>query len=141
MDKNQNILIIVVVALTIIGGIAYFLKTSADAAEKVRDELNLIVEPMLVDISSTWHPKTFYKYSSSELKSWLKENGWDEVNRYSQLGKMTKYYGIKDFNMWQDEADIAYFADFENGKARVELSLLKSENKWYIQNLEINPAN
>ena len=140
MERSHKIAIILVIVTIVICVFVYFSMYAAKTALETKNDLDQVVNEILSDISEDWSHEAFLLHATPELKIWLEYNGWTELDKYGQLGKMTKYIGITDFKSTDDDATLTTLANFENGDAKLIMYIMNLNDHWKIHNLRITPA-
>lgn len=140
--KALGVLLVVVAVL--IGGVATFMVrvgSGLDAESKAYVDTTI---PILV---GDWNPDELTSRSSKELLALL--NDKDLANLYAmfrRLGGLKQYRGAKGeahvmLNLPKGAVTTASYlaaADFENGPAKIKLSLIKRDGGWQILEFRID---
>lgn len=126
-----------------IGSFIYMFSIGKDLDKTSRDYVNESISA----ISTDWNVKEMKKRASSEFMSYTNDEELAKFFEYAEknLGKMKVYIGAQGesrvffYNFRKDiKASYVANAEFEKGKASIDISLIWKNNKWQILGYKVN---
>ncbi len=140
MSRTKKIVLIVLLVAGLCGA-GYWLIQS-----KFK-QLNALTEPMVMAmVDSGWDKQVIAKYASPLLQKILADGSSDAgLVVFKQQGKVQQYKGIVQFEEVAKDgehyAKVGILIDFEQGEKLLAMLLIKMDNEWRIQNLNLHEVN
>jgi hypothetical protein len=135
--------LLVLVAVLIGGAATFFVRMGP----KIDADSKAYVDATIPILVSDWNPKELTSRSSRELLAVANEAKLTDVYAdFRKLGELKQYRGSKGeaslwFNMPTSVVTTAAYvatADFENGQAKIKMSLVWRDGRWQISELRID---
>ncbi len=132
---------IIIVALVILFSIAFVKGSALDKEAKAY--VDKVTPIILADLKK----ETLFKYASDQLKTSVSDEQMDEVFAlFKRLGTFVKYNGSSGGTTMSVTSEYGKritgsyeaTADFSNGPATIEITLIKNGDKWGILGFHIN---
>jgi hydrogenase maturation factor HypE len=138
---------LLIIAVVLIASVVIFFFNLSSTGKKLDAESKDYVDQAVPVISKNWDEKELRKRASEEFMSVTSDAELEQLFDYvdTNLGSMKDYYGSRGesrifMRNTKKEITASYVvqAEFEKGKASINVSLIKKGDKWSILEYKVN---